>query len=400
MDKAIRITDGVHWVGVNDRETDVFEALWPLPQGVAYNAYVIEGEKTVVIDTVKGPWFSDYLANIKSVIGEKPVDYLVVNHMEPDHSGAITSLKLAYPDMKLVGNPKTFPLLNGFYGSLCADCNVVYKDGESLDIGGHVLTFATVPMVHWPESMITYDTSTGILFSSDAFGGFGAHEGGLFDDQKCSVRWEDEMLRYFANIIGKYCSTTQAALKKLSGIELRMICPAHGTLFRKDVKKVISLYDRWSRYENESGAMVVYGSMYGNTKRIAEAVCRGLAECGFSNTLLYDVSRTEASYLLRDFWKMKGLVAVSCTYNGGLFPPMSDFFSKLANRKPKNHLLGLAGSYSWSKGGLDALRCFAADLDWDRIEPEPEVFTAPTLGDLEACATLGKNMAARLLEEE
>ena len=396
MDKAIKIMDGIHWVGVNDRETDIFEALWPLPLGVAYNAYVIEGDKTVVIDTVKGPWFSDYLAKIKSVIGEKPVDYLVINHMEPDHSGAITSLRLAYPNMKLIGNPKTFPILERFYGEFSADGNVEFKDGESLDIGGHVLVFATVPMVHWPESMVTYDASTGILFSSDAFGGFGAHEGGLFDDQKCCMRWEDEMLRYFATIVGKYCSTTQAALKKLGGIELKMICPAHGTLFRKDVNKVVSLYDRWSKYENEPGAMVVYGSMYGNTKRMAEAVCRGLAECGFSNTLLYDVSRIDASYLLRDFWKMRGLIAVSCTYNGGLFPPMSEFFCKLANRKPKNHILGLAGNYSWSKGALDALRCFAKDLCWDRVEPEPEVFAAPTLSDLEACALLGKNMGERL----
>jgi flavorubredoxin len=251
-------------------------------------------------------------------------------------------------------------------------------------------------MVHWPESMVTYDASTGILFSSDAFGGFGAHEGGLFDDEKCSARWEDEMLRYFATIVGKYCSTTQAALKKLGGIEIKMICPAHGTLFRSDVHKVVSLYDRWSRYINEPGAMVVYGSMYGNTKRMAEAVCRGLVESGFTNTLLYDVARTNASYLLRDLWKMKGLIAVSCTYNCGLFPPMLDFFNKLADRKPKNHILGIAGSYSWSKGGLDVLRSFAGELGWDRVEPEPEIFASPTPEDLESCAQLGRNMAKKL----
>lgn len=397
MDKAIKIHEGIHWVGVNDRETDIFESLWSLPQGVAYNAYVVQGDdKTAVIDTVKGPWFTDYLAKIKSVIGEKPLDYLVINHMEPDHSGAISSLRLAYPNIKLVGNPKTFPLLKGFYGEECGTVEV--KDGGELDLGGHRLVFATVPMVHWPESMVTFDADTGILFSSDAFGGFGAHEGGLFDDQKCQERWEGEMLRYFATIVGKYCATTQSALKKCSKLDIKMICPAHGTIFRKDVKKVVSLYDKWSKYESEPGALVVYGSMYGNTKRMAEAVCRGLAESGLSNTILYDVSRTNSSYLLRDFWKMRGLAAVSCTYNGGLFPPMGDFFHKLLSRKPKNHVLGLAGSYSWSKGALDALRCFAADLDWDRVDPEPEVFTAPTIDDLEACAQLGRNLAEKVKE--
>jgi flavorubredoxin len=391
MHKAISVAKDTWWVGVNDYETDLFESLWPLPQGVAYNAYVVMGEKTVAIDTVKGPRFDDYFCKVAELLNGRPLDYLVVNHMEPDHSGLAAQLKQVYPALKIIGNAKTMPLLKGYHG-IESDV-VTVKDGESLDVGGHVLSFHTVPMVHWPESMVTFDTTTNVLFSNDAFGGYGAHEGGLFDDERPRERWEGEMLRYYATIVARFSGMVQTALQKLKGLDVKYIYPAHGTLFRKDIGQVVELYDRWSRHETDCGVVVAYGSMYGNTRRMAEAVCCGISEGGAQNIHLYDASRSDLSMILRDIWRYKGLVLLGCTYNTKLFPTMESLCSKLVSRMPKNRFLGIAGSYSWSKGALDALRAFADTVKLEKIGPEVEVFTSPTAADLELCAELGKNMA-------
>ncbi|MDR2523532.1 MAG: FprA family A-type flavoprotein [Synergistaceae bacterium] len=391
MHKAITVTKDTFWVGVNDYETDLFESLWPLPQGVAYNAYVVLGEKTAAIDTVKGPKFDDYLDKVAETLAGRSLDYLIVNHMEPDHAGLTAQLKRVYPGLKIVGNAKTAPLLKGYHG--IEEDVVQVKDGESLDIGGHPLFFYTIPMVHWPESMVTYDAATKTLFSNDAFGGFGAHEGGIFDDEKPRPRWEDEMLRYYAAIVARYSNLVQGALKKLKGLEIKNIYPAHGTLFRTDIGQVAELYDRWSRHDTECGVVVAYGSMYGNTRHMAEAVCGGICEGGVKNVRLYDASRSDMSLILRDIWRYKGLVLLGCTYNTVLFPTVAALCEKLINRMPKNRLLGIAGSYSWSKGALAALRAFADAVKLERVGPEVEVFTAPTPADLEQCAELGRNMA-------
>ena len=391
MYKALSVAKDTWWVGVNDCETDLFESLWPLPQGVAYNAYVILADKTVAVDTVKGPWFDDYSDKVAHVLNGRPLDYLVVNHMEPDHAGVIGRLRRSYPDLQLIGNAKTLPLLREYHG--IAEGVTQVKDGESLDIGGHALTFHTIPMVHWPESMVTFDATTKTLFSNDAFGGYGAHEGGLFDDEKPRQRWEGEMLRYYATIVARYSGMVQTALKKLSGLDIANIYPAHGALFRHDIKQVIELYDRWSKQETESGVVVVYGSMYGNTRRMAEAVCRGISQGGVKDIRLYDAARSDTSLVLRDIWRYKGLVLLGCTYNTLLFPALDALCTKLVNRMPKKRFLGIAGSYSWSKGALDALRAFADAAKLEKIGPEVEVFASPTEADLEQCATLGKNMA-------
>ncbi|MDR1376410.1 MAG: FprA family A-type flavoprotein [Synergistaceae bacterium] len=391
MHKALSVAKDTWWVGVDDYETDLFESLWPLPQGVAYNAYVISGEKPVAVDTVKGPWFDDYIEKVESVLGGRTLDYLVVNHMEPDHAGVIKSLRRAYPSLQLIGNAKTVPLLREYHG--IEEGIIQVKDGESLEIGGHLLSFHTIPMVHWPESMVTFDATTKTLFSNDAFGGYGAHEGGLFDDEKPRERWEGEMLRYYATIVARYSGMVQTALKKLSALDVANIYPAHGTLFRKDIGQVMALYDRWSKQETESGVVVVYGSMYGNTRRMAESVCRGASQGGVKNVRLYDAARADTSLILRDIWRYKGLVLLGCTYNTLLFPAMDALCAKLLNRMPKKRVLGIAGSYSWSKGALDALRAFADAAKLEKIGPEVEVFAAPTEADLERCAELGKNMA-------
>ncbi len=395
MYKAIQAGKDTWWVGVNDKETDKFESLWPLPQGVAYNAYVIIGTTaTVAIDTVKGPYLDEYYNKLLQALNGRTLNYLVINHMEPDHAGLISQLKAKWPALKFIGNAKTLPLLKGYHG--ISDDVITVKDGDTLDLGGHVLKFATVPMLHWPESMVTFDTTTGILFSNDSFGGFGAHEGGIFDDEKTNSRWEDEMLRYYACIVGKYSNIVQVALKKLSALNIEYIYPSHGTLFRENIKQVISLYDKWSKFESEKGAVVIYGSMYGNTRRMAEAVCTGLSKAKVKDVRLYDVSRTDPSYLLRDIWKFKALALLSCTYNTQLYPPMEALCSKLLSRMPKNKILGLAGSYSWSKGALTALQGFAEKVKFEVVDPQVEVFTSPTEEDLQKCCELGQNLGEAL----
>ncbi|MBQ7069232.1 MAG: FprA family A-type flavoprotein, partial [Synergistaceae bacterium] len=391
MYKAIQVNKDTFWTGVNDYESDMFESLWPLPQGVAYNSYVITGTTaTAAIDTVKGPYLDEYYNKLLQALNGRTLNYLVVNHMEPDHAGLISQLKSKWPSLKFIGNAKTIPLLKGYHG--ITEDIITVKDGDTLDLGGHVLKFATVPMLHWPESMVTFDSSTGVLFSNDSFGGFGAHEGGLFDDEKLNSRWEDEMLRYYACIVAKYSNVVQAALRKLGTLDIKNIFPSHGTLFRKDIKQVISLYDKWSRFEGDNGAVVVYGSMYGNTKRMAEAVCSGLSSADVKEIRLYDSSRTDPSYILRYIWKFKAFALLSCTYNTQLYPPIEAICSKLLNRMPKNKFLGIAGSYSWSKGALTALQAFAENIKLEKINPEVEVFTSPTTEDLSKCFELGKNL--------
>lgn len=397
MYKAIPVNKDTWWVGVNDRSTDRFEALWSLPNGVAYNAYVVLGERTAAIDTVKGPWGDEYSHKLEKALGDRDLDYLVVNHMEPDHSGLILELRRRWPNLQIVGNAKTLPLLKGYYGVNSRTLTVA--DGDTLDLGGHVLKFATIPMVHWPESMVTFDASTGVLFSNDAFGGFGAHEGGLFDDQRERPRWEDDMLRYYAAILGRYSSGVQVALKKLGGLPIRNIFPAHGALFRTNAQQVVDLYDRWSRCDTERGAVVVYGSMYGNTRLMAEAVCTGISESGVKEIRLYDASRTEAGFILRDIWRYCGLALLSCTYNMLLFPPIEALCSKLLNRMPKNHVLGIAGSYSWASGAFPALRTFAEKARLERAEPDVEVFTSPTAEDLARCEAMGKDLGTKVIAQ-
>lgn len=396
MYNAVSVARDTWWTGVNDYETDLFESLWRLPNGVAYNAYVVGGEggKTVAIDTVKGPWSDEYMMKLDQALAGRGLDMLVVNHMEPDHAGLIAQMMRRWPELRIIANDKTVPMLERYHG-VSRDRIHIVKDGETLDIGGgHVLQFFMIPMIHWPESMVTFDTSTGVLFSNDAFGGFGAHEGGLFDDETFRDRWESEMLRYYASIVAKYSALVQGALKKLGGLPIKNIFPSHGTLFRSDPAQAVALYDKWSRCEPEEGAVVIYGSMYGNTRRMAEAVCTGLKEGGIKRVHLYDASRAGASFMLRDIWRFKGLALLSCTYNGLLFPPIESICSKLINRMPKNRVLGIAGSYSWSKGAaLNALADFAKKMNFEMPGPDVDVAMSPDAGDLEKCAELGRSIA-------
>ena len=269
MEKT-RIKGNVHYVGVNDRNKHRFEALWPLPYGVSYNSYLIDDEMVALVDTVDICYFEVYLRKIKQVIGERPINYLIINHMEPDHSGSIRLIKQHYPDIIIVGNKQTFGMIEGFYG--VTGEQYLVKDGDFLALGKHMLRFYMTPMVHWPETMMTFDETDGILFSGDGFGCFGTVDGGFLDTRINVDKYWGEMVRYYSNIVGKYGSAVQTALKKLSDIEIKTICSTHGPIWEKEINRVIGIYDRLSRYEGEPGVVIAYGSMYGHTEQMAEEV--------------------------------------------------------------------------------------------------------------------------------
>ena len=393
MQKAIKVTDSIYWIGGNDRETDLFEGLWSLPNGVAYNAYFIDDDKTALVDSIKSANLSDYIERLTSILASgKKIDYLIVDHMEPDHSGSIRMLRQIWPDMKIVGNKKTIEMLNAFYK--LTDGIVEVKEGDVLDLGRHKLTFAMIPMVHWPESMVCYDTTEKVLFSTDAFGGFSALEGGIFDDELDMKHYEAETLRYFSNIVGRYAAPTQKAIAKVRGLDVKTICPAHGPIYRTNPKHIIDLYDKWSRNDTDEGVVIVYGSMYGNTKFMTDAIARAISEAGIKNVIVHDASRSNMSFMVRDIWQYRGLVLGSCTYNTELYPPVAALCRTLTNKMMKNRVLGICGSYSWSKGALAELQLFAEkNSGWELVDPTVEVKSSPTEADIDQCRLLGKNIA-------
>ena len=341
----ITITNNIRYVGVNDRSKSLFEGLWPLPNGVSYNSYLIDDEKTCLIDTVEVDFFTQFIENIREVLGDRPVDYLVVNHMEPDHSGSIALLRKYYPDMQIVGNKKTFQMMQGFFG--ISDGLVEVKNGDTLGLGNHDLQFVLTPMVHWPETMMTLCGTT--LFSGDAFGCFGALNGGIIDEQiNCDTFWL-EMVRYYSNIVGKYGIPVQNALKKLDGVKLDYICSTHGPVWHEHIEKVVGLYDRMSRYETEPGLVICYGTMYGNTERMAEHIARAASQAGLKNIVVYNVSKTHHSYILRDIFRYRGLIVGAPTYNTGLYHEMEVLLSEIAGKDIKgDHLIGWFGSHGWA----------------------------------------------------
>ncbi|MCR1897573.1 FprA family A-type flavoprotein [Irregularibacter muris] len=395
MNQPVKVSEKVYWIGVNDRETALFENLWPLDKGVAYNSYLINDEKVALIDTVKINKMDTYFEKIQEILGEnKEVDYLIVNHMEPDHSGAIKEAMHYFPNIKIVGNQKTLEMLEAFYG--ITDNFYLVKDGDVLDLGEHKLRFYLTPMVHWPETMMSYDETDKILFSMDAFGGFGSLDGGVFDDEVNLEFYEDEIRRYFSNIVGKFSMMVQNALKKLQGLDISIVAPTHGPVWRENPQHIISLYDKWSRYEAEEGVVIVYGSMYGNTERMADFIARKLSEKGITNIRLYDASKTHVSYIISDMWRFKGVILGSCAYNSGLFPSMQTVINKIENSALKNRVLGIFGNYSWSGGGVVNLEAFADKMKWERVGESVEAKSSPKAEDFKKCVNIAEEMVKKL----
>ena len=391
-----KITKNIYYVGVNDRNKSLFEGLWPLPYGVSYNAYLIDDEKVCLIDTVEVDFFTQFIEHIREVIGDRPVDYLVINHMEPDHSGSIALIKKYYPDIQIVGNKKTFQMMEGFYG--ISDGTVEVKNGDTLLLGRQTLNFVLTPMVHWPETMVTLCGTT--LFSGDAFGCFGALNGGIIDEQiNCDSFWL-EMERYYSNIVGKYGTPVQNALKKLAGVKLDYICATHGPVWHQYIDKVMTTYDRLSKYETEPGLVICYGTMYGNTERAAEVIARAASEAGVKNIVVYNVSKTHHSYIIRDVFRYRALIVGAPTYNTALYHEMDVLLSELAGKDIKNHLLGWFGSYGWASKAVSEIQKWNDErLHFETVGEPVEIKQSLTAETKAQCEALGRAMAERLKQE-
>lgn len=356
------LVDKIYYVGVNDRQTDLFENMLPLQHGVSYNSYLIDDEKTVLVDTVEHSFVEQLISQVTSVLKGRDLDYLIVNHMEPDHSSGIKTLRLLYPNLQIILNSKTAEMINGYYG--ISDGLVIVKDGDTFSTGAKTLSFHFTPMVHWPEVMMTYVKEDELLFSADAFGCFGALNGAVIDeDLDLSVHY-DEMVRYYANIVGKYGLPVQNALKKLSGTPIKMICSLHGPVWKNDIAKVVGIYDSLSKYEAEPGVVIVYGSMYGHTEQMAEAVAEGAASVT-KNVRLYDVSRTNASFILADIFRYRGFICGSPTYCNELYPEINSLLSKIKTRGIKNREFGCFGSFTWAGAALRNFKAFAEEMQWE-----------------------------------
>ena len=399
----MKITDKIYYVGVNDRNKNLFEGLWPLPNGVSYNSYLIDDEKVCLIDTVEVDFFTQYIEHIHEVIGERPIDYMVINHMEPDHSGSIALIRKYYPNIQIVGNKKTFQMMEGFYG--IADNTVEVKNSDSIALGDLSLSFVLTPMVHWPETMVTLcvptvatESQQTVLFSGDAFGCFGALNGGIIDSQiNCDTFWL-EMTRYYSNIVGKYGTPVQNALKKLAGIKLDYICATHGPVWHEYIDKVIGIYDRLSKYETDPGLVICYGTMYGNTERAAEVIARAASEAGVKNIVMYNVSKTHHSYIIRDVFRYKGLIVGAPTYNTALYHEMDVLLSELAGKDIKNHLLGWFGSYGWASKAVSEIQRWNDErLHFEPVGTPVEIKQSLTPETTAQCEALGREMAKRLL---
>ena len=384
-----KLTDNIYYIGVNDRTTALFEGLWPLPAGVSYNSYLIDDEKTAVIDCVGPEFFEEHLANIRSVLGNRTVDYIVVNHMEPDHSGALALFRQFYPQARIVGNKKTISMLEGYYGIDGADC-IAVADGTTLELGRHTLSFHLVPMVHWPETMVTYDSTSGTVFSGDAFGCFGALNGTVLDTETDIEPYFPEMRRYYSNIVGKYATPVQNALKKLAAINIKMICPTHGPIWTEAAGRVIAEYDRMSRYEAAEGAVVVYASMYGNTRQMAEEVARGLSEAGIRKIVVHDAARTPLSFILSDIFTYKGLAIGATTYNGDINPAVKAVLEAVKLREVKHRAMAAFGSFTWAGKAAKTISDFADNMGYTQPAPAVEMKQGFNPAAAESCRTLGK----------
>lgn len=349
------VTEDLYWVGGNDRRLALFENIHPISRGVSYNSYLLLDEKTVLFDTVDWSICRQFLENIQAVLNGRPLDYLVINHMEPDHGAAIEEIILRYPDVKIISTEKSFLLMRQFGFEIDGRMEEVVE-GDIKSFGKHEVTFIAAPMVHWPEAMVTFDTTNGVLFSADAFGSFGALDGKLFNDEVDFDRdWIDEARRYYTNIVGKYGPHVQALLKKASELDIKMICPLHGPVWRTDIGYFIDKYDKWSRYEPEEKAvMIVYASMYGNTEAAATALATKFVEKGMKNVVMYDVSSTHVSELISETFRVSHVVLASVTYNLGIYPPMHNYLMdmKALNLQKRNFAIIENGSWACKSGSL------------------------------------------------
>lgn len=345
------VSDSVKYIGVDDTDIDLFESQYPVPDGVSYNSYVILDDKIAVMDTVDEGKTDEWFSNLTEVLEDRQPDYLVISHLEPDHSSNIERLAVRYPDMKLVGNAKTFQMLPQFFDMDFSERSIVVKEGEELSLGTHKLVFYMAPMVHWPEVMVTYEATEKILFSADGFGKFGAIE--LTKDKD----WACEARRYYFNIVGKYGGPVQQLLKKAAGLDINMICPLHGPVLKDNLGYYIGLYDTWSRYEPENkGVLIAYASIHGNTAKAAYELADMLKKAGEDKVVVSDLSREDMAEVIEDAFRYDRMILCAASYDGGVFPCMQDFLLHLQSRAYQNRTVGMVENGSWAPCAARVMR--------------------------------------------
>lgn len=350
MHNVRKVTDDLYWVGGDDHRLHLFENIHPIDRGVSYNSYLLLDEKTVLFDTVDWSIGRQFIENIKYVLGDRKLDYMVINHMEPDHAAMMQEVMFHYPDVKVISSEKAFYLMNQFGYSVDTEKSEVIAEGDTRKFGKHEILFVAAPMVHWPEAMVSFDLTNGVLFSADAFGSFGSLDGKLFNDEvEFDREWLDDARRYYTNIVGKYGPHVQALLKKAAGIDIKIVCPLHGPVWRSDLGYFIDKYDKWSRYEpEEKGVMIVYASMYGNTENAASVLASKLVEKGMNNVVMYDVSKTHISQLISETFKYSNVVLASVTYNLGIYPLMHNYLMDMKALNVQNRTFAILENGSWA----------------------------------------------------
>ncbi|WP_394283474.1 FprA family A-type flavoprotein [Frisingicoccus sp.] len=357
-----KVTEDLYWVGVNDKRTHLFENIHPIPEGVSYNSYLLMDEKTVLFDTVDWSGCREFLKNVEEVLNGADLDYLLVNHMEPDHASSMAEILIRYPNCKVISNEKAFMFMHQF-GFEVEDRKELVKEGDTKCFGKHTVTFVGAPMVHWPEAMATFDMTNGVLFSADAFGSFGSLDGKLFNDEVNFDRdWIDDARRYFTNIVGKYGPFVQKLLKKAATVPIQMFCPLHGPVWRTDLGYFIDKHDKWSRYEpEEKGVLIVYASMYGNTEAAAQQLASRLCDKGMTNVAVYDVSKTHVSYLVAEAFKYSHIVLASVTYNLNIYPLMYDFLHHLKGLNFQKRTFGIIENGTWAIKSGSLMKSFVEE---------------------------------------
>lgn len=368
-----QIIDDLVWVGGNDRRLNLFENVYPIPGGISYNAYMITGGTTVLLDTVDKAVSGQFMENVAHVLGGRTLDYVVVSHMEPDHCAVLAELLKKHPETLVVGNAKTFQLIRRFFGLELGSRAITVEEGDTLKAGSHTLRFAMMPMVHWPEVMATYDEATGALFTADAFGTFGALPGQLFADELgFDGRWMDEARRYYTNIVGKYGAQVKASLTKLGGFDIRLLCPLHGPVWRGDIDLILEKYGKWGAYEpEEKGVLIAYGSIYGHTENAANILACRMAEEGVRHIAVYDVSVTDSSYILADAFRYSHLVFASSTYNNGIFGAMESLLLDIKAHNLQNRTVSIMQNGSWSPVSGKLMGEIVSSMKGMRILGEP-----------------------------
>jgi flavorubredoxin len=397
---AVEIRPDVYWIGVNDRTTDLFEGLWPITkEGVSYNAYLINDEKKAIVDLAKAFKTDEFFDQIAAIVELSEIDYVVINHMEPDHTGVLRTLRKITPGITILGSPKTREMLESFYG-VTENVRAV-EDGETLSLGRRTLQFFSTPFVHWPETMMTYETTHRVLFSCDAFGGYGALRGAIFDDEYTDLGfYQKEALRYYVNIVAKFSMPVLKAIEKLADVPVEIIAPSHGLIWREQPQLIVDLYQKWAEYatgETEAEITLIYGSMYGNTEAMMNAVAQGISRAGVPLEI-FDAARTDVSYILPSLWTRAGVMVGAPTYEGTLFPPVAQVLEMAVLKRVLNKKVAMFGSYGWSGGALRHLKQIIEPVKWELVDSF-EFTGKPTEEDLKKGEEFGASFAEAIKTE-